>query len=89
VVLVTHQLAHVHGRGVVETLAGNAEKERVGVQPSLALRGELSERRFRLRLTPRSQAEKALEIDVDTGVIVQGGLSSTEMRLGGACERST
>ena len=32
VVLIAHQLAHVHGRGVVEALAGGAEQERVRVQ---------------------------------------------------------
>ena len=41
VVLIAHQLAHVHGRGVVEALAGGAQQERVGVQLRFLFGGEL------------------------------------------------
>jgi hypothetical protein len=45
----------------IETLAGKAEKERVGVQPSLALRGELSER-WELRTFARRAVAAEMEL---------------------------
>jgi hypothetical protein len=45
VVLVPHQPAHIHGRGVVETLARRAQQERLGVEPGLGLVGELGQHR--------------------------------------------
>ena len=40
-VLIPHQLAHVHGRGVVEALPRDAEQEGVRVQLLFLLGGEL------------------------------------------------
>lgn len=42
-VLIAHELAHIEGGRVVETLPGLAQEERVGIEPRLRLVGELGE----------------------------------------------